>query len=162
MVGEATQFGEGNEVALKHGALSARCVSPIAETIAATIPDVAPWAATPTFAGTCQSLAWTEAQAQLVREYLDEVGLLDDEGKPRPATALLTQLERRAASLRTELGLSPLAMVRILAGLSNVDAARSIDGLDALKQAGRQIVAAREQQAAAELGAAEDRAEENA
>jgi hypothetical protein len=132
-------FEPGNVASLRHGAFSPRVVQPVADQIAAQLPSVAPWAGGAAFAATVASWAHAEAQAAILRAFLDEHGLLDDDGEPRPATVLLERVEGRAAKLRTELGLTPLALVRLLGGLSGVDAEAASSGLAALKAQGRQI-----------------------
>lgn len=138
-------FAEGNLAALRHGADSPRMVQPIADAIAQRLPEVAPWTARPAFDGARASLAWVEAQITLIRSHLDQVGLLDSDGKPRPACDRLDRLEARAGSLRSELGLTPMSLAKLLASLATVAVAgRDEDGLAALKAEGAEIVAARE------------------
>jgi phage terminase small subunit len=59
--------------------------------------------------------------------WLDEHGPLDDEGVPRPATGLLATLERQAQSLRAELGLTPLALAKLLGALTSAPAGTDDD-----------------------------------
>jgi hypothetical protein len=137
-------FAEGNEVATTHGAYSERRVSPIADEIAAVLPSTAPWATGPTFVGAIRSYSWAEAQLALVREFLDEHGILDHEGKPRPAMQLLDRLEGRAAALRAELGLTPMALAKLLGSLvSTAATAGDDDALEQLRAEGARILAAR-------------------
>jgi hypothetical protein len=90
-------------------------------------------------------LAWTEAQLALLGAYLDEVGLLDEDGQPRPAANRVDRLEARASTLRSELGLTPLALAKLLANPAAFASAGGDDvGLEALRAEGRAIVAARE------------------
>jgi hypothetical protein len=138
-------FEPGNLAALRHGATTTRLVAPIAEQYREALPRVAPWTERPAFDGAVASLAWIEAQLALVRHYLDEVGPLDEDGKPRPATALADRLEARAGTLRGELGLTPQSLAKLLASLASVAAtARAEDAVEALKAEGRAIVQARE------------------
>lgn len=81
----------------------------------------------------------------VLRVYLDEVGAVDEEGQPRPAAAMLAQVEGRLAGLRTQLGLTPLALGKLLATLSQVDGDKGAEGLEALRRAGAELRAAADQ-----------------
>jgi hypothetical protein len=143
------QFTAGNTVALKHGAISKRKVTPIAKEIQAHIVNAAPWCDQPAFVGALRSLAYTEAQLILITEWLDENGVLRDPGvdelepQPREATRLLRDLENRALKLRNALGLTPTSMAKMLGTLRAV-VEDSDDGLAALKREGRAMLAARD------------------
>ena len=67
------------------------------------------------YASTVAAWSRVEAQVQLLMAYLIEHELLDENGSPRAASHLLTKLEAQAQSLRAELGLSPLALSRLIA-----------------------------------------------
>ena len=108
-------FQPGNTASVKHGAWSARSWRPLADAIAAELVEVAPWAAKDSYSSTVAAWSRTEAQIQLLQNYLAEHELLDEEGAPRGAAHLLVRLEAQAMSLRTELGLSPLALSRLIA-----------------------------------------------
>jgi len=127
---------------LKHGATSPRVLQPIADQLAAGLGGLAPWASAASFAGTVASWAWAEAQAHVLRVYLDEDGLVDDEGQPRPAAGMLERVEGRLANLRAQLGLTPLSLGKLLATLSQVDGDRGAEGLEALRRAGAELRAA--------------------
>lgn len=138
------RFEPGNQVARKHGATMPGVVAPIAAGIGRELPAVAPWTDRPAFAGAVASLAWTEAQIGLVRDYIDAHGPLDSKGRPTSATKLADQLETRAQRLRDSLGLTPLALARLLGQLSTVATAGGDgDGLAALKREGASILEAR-------------------
>jgi hypothetical protein len=137
-------FAPGNDLAATHGAYSERKVSPLAAEVEAALPGIAPWATAPTFEGAVHSYCWVEAQLALVRQYVDEQGLLDDDGNPRPVLTLLDRLEGRAASLRSELGLTPLALAKLLGSLATTAAVSGDDdALETLKAEGARILAAR-------------------
>jgi hypothetical protein len=135
-------FEAGNTAALKHGARSPRILAPIADQFAAGLGQVAPWTSPASFRGTVGSWAWAEAQAQVLRAWLDEHGLVDDDGQPRPAARMLEGVEGRLAGLRGQLGLTPLALGRLLATLSQVDGDKGSQGLEALRRAGAELRAA--------------------
>lgn len=135
-------FTDGNTAALRHGAKSPRVLQPIADQLAAGLGGLAPWTSAPSFAGSAASWSWAEAQAVVLRAYLDEHGLVDEEGQPRPATRMLEQVEGRLAGLRGQLGLTPLSLGRLLATLSQVDGDKGAEGLEALRRVGAELRAA--------------------
>ena len=136
-------FEPGNAAAMRHGATSPRVVGPIAERLAGELAESAPWTAGRSHAGTVSAWSHAEAQCAVLRAWLDEHGLLDGKGEPRPATTLLDKCEKRAANLRAELGLSPLALAKLLTAVSGLTAEAASTGLDALRAEGRRIVEAR-------------------
>src|SRR4051794_6535734 len=105
----APAFEPGNDAAETHGALSSRRVEPLASDLAAELLAVAPWCGQGAFAATVAAWSWSEAQAALLRAYIDEHGMLDADGRPLPALALLDRVETRAGRLRDALGLTPRA-----------------------------------------------------
>jgi hypothetical protein len=135
-------FQPGNLDALKHGARSPRILAPIAEQLAGGLADLAPWTSAASFQGTVASWSWAEAQAVVLRAYLDEHGLVDDDGQPRPAAGMLERVEARLAGLRAQLGLTPLALGKLLATLSQVDGDKGAEGLEALRRVGAELRAA--------------------
>jgi hypothetical protein len=135
-------FPPGNLAALRHGARSPRILAPIADQLAAGLAQVAPWTSAASFQGTVASWSWAEAQAVVLRAWLDEHGLVDDDDQPRPATGMLERVETRLAGLRAQLGLTPLALGKLLATLSQVDGDKGSQGLEALRQAGAELRAA--------------------
>jgi hypothetical protein len=138
-------FEPGNLAALKHGARSPRVLRPIADRLAVGLAQVAPWTSAASFAGATASWSWAEAQAQVLGAYLDEHGLVDDDGQPRPAAGMLERVEGRLAGLRGQLGLTPLALGKLLATLSQVDGDKGAEGLEALRRAGAELRAAADQ-----------------
>jgi hypothetical protein len=123
----------------------ARRIRPIAEEIARMLPEVAPWTARPAFDGAVRSLAWVEAQIMVLREWIDEHGILDDDGHPQDAVTLLQRFEPQAWTLRAELGLTPQALARLLSSLATVATAGADEGgLAALEAEGQRIFAARQ------------------
>jgi hypothetical protein len=123
---------------------SARKVRPVAEEIAQELTEAAPWTARPAFDGALRSLAWVEAQAVLLRRWIDEHGILGDDGQPQPAVTLLQRLETRASTLREELGLTPQALARLLSSLATVATAGADNGgLAPLQAEAQRIDAAR-------------------
>jgi len=132
-------FEPENTAALKHGARSPRVLQPIAEQLAAGLAQVAPWTSAASFQGAVASWGWAEAQAVVLRAYLEEHGLIDDDGQPRPAAGMLERVEGRLAGLRAQLGLTPLALGKLLATLSQVDGEKGQEGLEALRRAGAEL-----------------------
>lgn len=140
-------FEPGNLAALKHGAVSPRVLQPIADQLAAGLAAMAPWVSAAAFAGSVASWSWAEAQAVVLRRYLDETGLVDGDGQPRPAAGMLERVEGRLANLRAQLGLTPLALGKLLATLSQVDGDKGAEGLEALRRAGAELRAAADRRA---------------
>jgi hypothetical protein len=135
----APAFEPGNDAAEKHGARSARRVEPLATELVSELLAVAPWCAQGAFAGTVAAWSWAEAQAALLRAYIDEHGMLDDEGKPLPALALLDRVETRAGRLRDALGLTPRAWAALVASLGAADHNAAARGLESLRAVGREL-----------------------
>jgi hypothetical protein len=108
------------------------------------LPIEAPWTARQPFRGARESLAWCEAQLELLRAYGDAQGMLDAKGQTRPAVDLMHRLEGRVSTLRGELGLTPQALAKLLGQLAGVAAAGGDEeALTALKTEGARILAAR-------------------
>ena len=105
-------FGDGNVVALKHGAWSPRKVEPLAAELVERVTSGVAW-----LRNVDRPAVWawarTEARVQLLSEWLADRGDLDDAGDVRPAADLLTRLEARAESLRARLGFDPLSRARL-------------------------------------------------
>src|ERR1700729_2556598 len=95
-------FEPDNRAAEKHGAHSERQWRPLADQLAAEARDSAPWLTRPAFQRALQAWAVTEAKVTLVDAWLDEHGLLDDDGLPFPANALSDRLHARAITLRSQ------------------------------------------------------------
>lgn len=154
-------FQPGHELSLQHGAYSPRTWRPLADRIAAELPDIAPWCTRPTYGPAVAAWSRTEAQLQLVMTWLDEHGPLDGDGAPRPATSLLAKLEAHARELRNDLGLSPLALARLLSVLDGAPAGTDDVGLEGLKAAGSRIIADRTAAEAAERAEQAEHTPEN-
>ncbi|HZX07196.1 hypothetical protein [Kribbella sp.] len=112
------EWWPGNTAALKSGAQSARTIAPLAETFTAQLLEHAPWCDDPAFAGTVGSWSWTRAQIELLRAYLNEQGMLDENGEPRGGHVLLDRLEARLDSLGEHLALTPKSKVDLGIGLA--------------------------------------------
>lgn len=135
----AEPYQPGNWESATHRALSPRAVAPLADQLGAELGSMAPWCAQPAFGATVAAWAWAEAQAALLRAYVDEHGLLDDNGAPLPACALLDRVEARAGRLRAELGLTPRAWASLVASLGSADHEAAARGLDSLRAVGREL-----------------------
>jgi hypothetical protein len=134
-------FESGNAAAERHGAHSEHRWRPLADALMSEAVAEAPWLGRPTFRMAVQAWAITEAKIALVDQWLDEHGLLTDDGDPRPANALADRLHARAITLRGQLGLDPVSFAKLLATFAGVPGAES--ALDALKAEGRRLVEAR-------------------
>jgi hypothetical protein len=144
--GKYEPFTPGHERSTKHGAWSEsdRYAAPIAAVLEAELPTVAPWTAAPAFTYTVKSWAHQEALAVLIRRWLDKVGTLDENGQPRPAVNLLGTIEGRLVKLRNELGLSPMALGKLLTMAATTASVTGDEAaLEALRSEGRRIINAR-------------------
>lgn len=131
-------FEANHELSMRHGAYAERRIRPLAERLQAEIKEVAPWLQETAFAPAVAAWSRAEAQVQLLTHYLEEVGNLDDHGKPRPATALLERTEIRARKLRGDLALDPQNWARLLGTLEGLgETTRELDDLVAV---GRRIL----------------------
>lgn len=134
-------FEKGHTLTLKHGARSPRMVQPLADEIATQLVEVAPWCGHPAFAAEVAAWAWEEARVRLLQAWVNEHGLLDEDSE-----GALGQLERaqgRAARLRGNLGLNPMAWARVLALSKTAEAAGAVgasDQVEALAAVGRELV----------------------
>jgi hypothetical protein len=109
----AEPFGEGNDLAVRHGALSPRLVSDDAATLLTELrASGAPWL--DDVDGTALD-AWlvAEAACRRLRAWCDKHGLIDGRGRPKPAAELLLRFERQAAGARSALGFDPVARARL-------------------------------------------------
>lgn len=112
-------YESGNEAALRHGAWSPRRVDPLAADVIAAVRPTLTWL-TPADEPALQAWGRVEAQCQLIDAYLaaagdvteDGVGDLDTE-RVRAAYLAQHRFETRAATLRTQLGMTPLARARL-------------------------------------------------
>lgn len=136
-------FEPGHTLSLKHGVYSARTWKPLAAAIIAELPEIAPWCSRSTYGPAVAAWARTEAQLQLIMAWLDEHGPLDSDGSPRAATSLMTRLEAHARELRNDLGLSPVALAKLLSLLDSAPPGTDDRGLQALRSEGLRIVEAR-------------------
>lgn len=134
-------FAPGHTASLKHGADSPRNVAPVAAELVAWLHDVAPWTRAATYDATVEAWAWAEARARLVRRWLDEHETVNEEGDVPNAATYLERIESRAENLRARLGLDPMSMVKLLAGLTAVGGEAAADALEELKREGRQLIA---------------------
>jgi hypothetical protein len=132
-------YEQDNEAATKHGAGSERRWRPIAERLATELLVERPWLAQ--HRRTVDAWARTTAQLELIGTWLDDNGLLDDDGVPRKASDRLDRLESRAQSLRADLAETPMAMARLLGTLTaTAVTAGHVDAVAALAAEGRQLV----------------------
>lgn len=106
---EATQFGEGNDAAVKHGAGSPGQLLPVAERYLARLRVAAPTGDQAPDEFALERLAFLLARIHLAEKYLDENGLLEAEGRPRPIVASLSTWDNSVRKLLAELGLTSVS-----------------------------------------------------
>ena len=132
-------FASANLAHLTHGVWSDRKVNPLARELATGLveerSDLAEHGAA--------VWAWARAEARciLLDEWFTDHPLVDEEGNTAPALRFVTQFENTAASLRTRLGLDPRSEAEL--ARSRAEAHHSVYDLDALRERGREALAAR-------------------
>jgi hypothetical protein len=119
-------FQEGNLVAVRHGAFSEAIVASAASDIVCAAIEAVPRLAAPEYRAAVTAWGRAEARCLLVEKFLEEHGLLDEDGRPRPAADLALRVERQAADARSRLGLDPMSRVKLEQAL----AASAKDRLD--------------------------------
>ena len=129
--------GSGNDLARKHGAFREAEIAPLAEVLVAELVETAPWISRPCFDGEVLAAARAQAMADLLWRHLSSEGPLDGKGRPLPALEAWHRAESRAASLRSNLGLSPRAFAQLVRALS--ESGGDEDALERLKAEGRRI-----------------------
>ena len=119
-------FEPGHELSTRHGAWSDRKVSPVAERYLATAVETVDYLQDPSYLPALSAWARTEARIELLEVWLDEHGMVDDEGKVRGAANLLARFEAQAAKQRERLGMDPLsrAKIRQMSASTQVDLAQ--------------------------------------
>ncbi len=112
--GQRPPFQRGHELSVQHGCYSPRRVDPLAsELVDRMLSDVAvTFLQAPAYRPALWAWARAEAKCQLLEEYLDGRDDLADE-RVIAAYRELHRAETRAANLRTQLGLTPLARARL-------------------------------------------------
>jgi hypothetical protein len=146
--GNEYRVGAGHELSLRHGAFSDRMIAPRATKFVDAVLQIAAadgspvaYLADPTYRPALVAWGRSEAQQDLLEEFLAELGPIDSEGKIRPAAELLDRVARRAERMRARLGLDPLARATLAKDLAM---AQSTHELDRLKALGASILAARD------------------
>lgn len=125
-------FQPGHTLSTRHGAYSPRRVDPLAAQLVDAVTEAATYLDDACYAPALWAWARAEARVQLLTEWIDEHGLLDEDGKPRGAADLLIRCERLAAEGRARLGLDPLSRARLGRDVTaaQVDLAQLLAALD--------------------------------
>ena len=135
-------FEPGHKINQRHGAYDVELVTAdAAQMLADMRRDGAPWL---NVVDGPELQAWLHAEAALrrVHAYLEQVGWVDDKGKPRPATELWSRLDRAAARARAALGFNPTS--RAALGRDTATArALTAQADEDLRRAGAETVAGR-------------------
>lgn len=137
----APPLSPGHELSTKHGATSPRRVEPLAQAMVDTVLEHAPFLSEPSFDRALRAWARAEARCALLDDWLDEHGLLDEGGAPRPAAEFARKQEELALKHRTRLGLDAASRATIEASLTGAAASRA--SLDQLLAQGAESVRAR-------------------
>lgn len=110
-------FERGNRAALTHGASALLALAPRADEIAAALDDVVP-TRTDADMPAIRACALALAQVEQAAAYLDEHGLVDGRGHPRPVAKHLGTMLNTATRLLSQLGCTPLARAQLGLDLS--------------------------------------------
>lgn len=146
-------FQPGHDLSVRHGARSKRHLRPLVDQLLEEAHRLAPWCSAPVFAPTVEAWAWAEAAVIMYRRHFDEVGMGLDEEDPPQGYERWHRAERHAIGLRQELGLTPVALTKLLANLSTLAPAAAHEGLAELQSVGARIRAEIETAATAGDGA---------
>jgi hypothetical protein len=114
--GQRRPFVLGDERAgapVQHGAYHEQTVAPIAARYLERLLALAPTGDEPADVFAFELLARQLAKLELVYDWLDANGWVDEHGKPRPAVQLLATWENTVRKLIVELGLTTLSRERI-------------------------------------------------
>ena len=104
--------GEGNDLAVKHGAYSPARVASEAVSIAARLREIVP-GYHPSHDPTVELLARELARIELADRWLDEHGILDGHGNPAPVLKIRSIWTNSAARLADDLALNPTAQAKL-------------------------------------------------
>ncbi|NMD62719.1 P27 family phage terminase small subunit [Nocardia globerula] len=111
--GQRPPFEKNNTLSLKHGAHSERSLKPIAEAWVKTALAQCAYLRDPSYEPALLAWARFEAKCDLLHDWIDENGLIDDYGQATPAAKLLPTYEGRAAALRATLGMDPISRAKL-------------------------------------------------
>ena len=127
------QVRPGERLAEKHGVWRSDRAEQVAaevDALAAQLARTYPWTAA--YADERRAYARALLDEQCIRDYLDEVGMLDEDHTERPAVRTLARFSGIAATRRKELGITPQAHARLLLTVSEVVRAHPERGAGAL------------------------------
>ncbi len=142
---------DGNLIALKHGARSRRIYEPIAQDLAVGLLEERPDLRE--YPDALTQWAEAEARAELLRRWIAERGLFDDDEVPRAgALTWLKVFENQATDARKTLGLDPRSHAELIR--VRAEATTETFDLEALMARGREARLAAEQRHALETSAA--------
>jgi hypothetical protein len=105
-------FERGHLLSLKHGVTSERAITPVAQRVAQLLVSLAP--ALAAYPLQVDLFSRTYAPLLLIDAYLDEVGMLDEHGKPRETQLKWrSSLVRQAVTQLREMGLTRKAAAEL-------------------------------------------------
>ncbi|WP_174553825.1 hypothetical protein [Rhodococcus marinonascens] len=106
-------FEKGHTLSTRHGAHSDRKIAPIAARWVETALAQCAYLNDPSYEPALLAWARFEAKCDLLHEWIDTHGIIDDGGQATAAAKLLPIYEGRAASLRATLGMDPVARAKL-------------------------------------------------
>jgi hypothetical protein len=135
-------FPKNHELSMRHGAWSPRRVNPLASEMVEVVLQMAAadgstvaYLADPTYQPALIAWGRAEAQQDLIEQYLEERGPIDEDGGVRPAADLLERVARRAERMRSRLGLDPMSRATLARDLAMAQSGHELDRLKVLGQA---------------------------
>ena len=106
-------FQKGHELSTRHGAHSDRKIAPIAARWVEVALAQCAYLNDPSYEPALLAWARFEAKVDLLHDWIDEHGVIDNAGQATAAAKLLPVYEGRAASLRATLGMDPVSRAKL-------------------------------------------------
>jgi hypothetical protein len=119
-------FEPGNEAHRSHGALTARITAPLVRELVgellalAQLPDSpVSYLRDPSYLPEIEGWALAQVQERLVATWLEEHGVIGEDGQPRAAVEVRRRLGEQAAGARSRLGLNPVSRAKLVGQLAS-------------------------------------------
>jgi hypothetical protein len=109
-------FEKGNTKAMTHGCYSAKTLAPMQQELAAELREAMGPIYSPQFEGTVAAASLALSRLHRAEMWLDEHGMIDEDGELRPLTRMIGQWQAEARRSLEMLTLTPLSQAKL--GLS--------------------------------------------